>query len=79
MSKEASSEKPKRVYDVDVNRAALKKAGSLDEFTKLNPDIFDHLGVNESAAYAELWKEGVYTTAPATPAKAVPAASEQTK
>lgn len=47
----------KRIYDVDVNRAALKKAKSLDEFVKLNPNIFDHLGDTEPLAYAELWEE----------------------
>lgn len=46
-----------RIHDVDVNRDALKKAGSIDEFKKLNPNIFDHLGDKETVAYAELWAE----------------------
>lgn len=52
----------KRIYDVDVNRSAIKKSSSLDEFKKLNPHIFDHLGDKEASAYAELWAE--YNPAP---------------
>lgn len=46
----------KRIHDVDVNRAALKKAGSLEEFKKLNPEIFSHLA-DQDGAYAELYAE----------------------
>lgn len=52
------AEKPKRIFDVDVNRAAIKPANSLDEFKKVNPSIFDHLGDQETKAYEELWAEG---------------------
>lgn len=63
----------KRVFDVDVNRDAAKKASTLDEFKKLNPSIFDHLGDNENAAYEELFKE-FGTPAPAIkPETAAPA------
>lgn len=53
----SEDKKPARIYDVDINRAAVKKASTLEEFKKLNPNIFDHLAENESAAYELLFKE----------------------
>lgn len=83
MSNEKKTDKPKRIHGVDVNRAALKTAANLDAFKAANPHIFDHLGVNEPAAYAELWEEGYATPAAAgaslTTAKAGPAAGEPAK
>lgn len=61
----------KRVFDVDVNGDAVKKAPTLDEFKKLNPSIFDHLGESENAAYEELFKECGMTPAPKVAAPAV--------
>lgn len=52
-------EKPKRIKDVSVNRAAVKKADNLEAFKKANPEIFSHLSdEDQAAAYGELWAEG---------------------
>lgn len=61
----------KRIHDVDINRTALKKAGSLEEFKKLNPDIFSHLA-DQDGAYAELFAE---VTPPVVVKPAAPAAT----
>lgn len=50
-------DKPKRIFDVDVNRSIVKPGKDLAEFKKNNPHIFDHLGDKENAAYEELFKE----------------------
>jgi hypothetical protein len=82
MSNEKKTEKPKRIHGVDVNRSTVKRAATLAEFKTANPHIFDHLGENESAAYAELWEEGyaapAVAAAPATTAKAATTAAAQT-
>lgn len=49
-------EKPKRIQGVDVNRSALKKGANVEEFKKLNPEIFSHLA-DPNSAYAELYAE----------------------
>jgi len=46
-----------RIYGVDVVRSLVKPGKDLVEFKKNNPDIFDHLGDKENAAYEELYKE----------------------
>jgi len=46
-----------RIYGVDVVRSLVKSGKDLAEFKKNNPDIFDHLGDKENAAYEELYKE----------------------
>jgi hypothetical protein len=63
--------KAKRIRDVDVNRDVLKKAASLEEFKKLNPNIFSHLA-DQDGAYVELYAE---VNPPAAAKPAAPAAS----
>jgi aldehyde:ferredoxin oxidoreductase len=58
-------EKPNRIKGVSVNRAEVKKAASLEEFKKVNPEIFSHLSdEDQDASYKELYAEG-YSSATA--------------
>ncbi len=70
MARVQKNEKPKRYHGVHVVLDQVKKATSLDEFKKANPNIFDHLGENENAAYAELFKD---VSAPVAKAEATKA------
>ena len=66
--------KPPRIHDVDINRAAVTKAPSIDEFKKVNPEIFSHLSAEDQddaykALFAEFPPAAAAAVVPATPAK----------